>query len=178
MAHTHCVSVAWPESEDLVAVLRDAEEGDELIRAALRDPANEAFAAWNDGHLVGAAVVQWRPGLASELLYIAVVAERRGNGDGRTILSHLIDELPRHGRRLVVGTSNSSLDNIAFYQRCGFRMDAVKRDHFDYVQPPVIEHGITMRDMIVFAYELPEQPDQSLHPAPADVAGSEVVSPD
>lgn len=166
MGHTRCFSVAWPEAEELVAVLHDAEEGDELIRAALRDPANEAFAAWNDGHLVGGAVVQWRPGSTSELLYIAVVEERRGHGDGRAILRHLVDELPKHGSRLVVGTSSSSLDNIAFYQRCGFRMDAVKRDYFDYVQPPVIEYGITMRDMIVFAYELPEHPGTATSPSP------------
>jgi hypothetical protein len=31
----------------------------------------------------------------------------------------------------------------------------VKRDHFDYIQPPIREHGIVMRDMIVFSYDLP-----------------------
>jgi ribosomal protein S18 acetylase RimI-like enzyme len=153
---TDCVSVTWPEAAELVAVLRDAEEDDRLIRAALRDPANEAYAARHDGRLVGGAVVQWRAGMASEILYIAVVKEQRGNGHGQEILRHLLAELPAHGRRLVVGTANSSLDNIAFYQRCGFRMDTVKRDHFEYVQPQASEFGIPMRDMIVFAHELSE----------------------
>jgi hypothetical protein len=55
---------------------------------------------------------------------------------------------------LLVGTANSALDNIAFYQKCGFRMSAVKRDFFAYIQPPLREQGIEMRDMIVFSYEL------------------------
>jgi hypothetical protein len=105
------VVVRVPPSDDdrLVAVLRDAEEDDRLVRAALRDPDNQSYAARVDG--------------------------------------------------LVVGTANSSLDNIAFYQRCGFRMDSVRRDHFTYVDPPVSEFGIPMRDMIVFSYEPPSGTD-------------------
>ena len=55
-----------------------------------------------------------------------------------------------------MGTANSALDNIAFYQKCGFRMSAVKRDFFDYIQPRQREHGIEMRDMIVFSYDANE----------------------
>jgi hypothetical protein len=29
----------------------------------------------------------------------------------------------------------------------------VRRDHFDYIQPPLHENGIVMRDMIVFSYD-------------------------
>jgi len=53
---------------------------------------------------------------------------------------------------VLVGTANSSLENIAFYQKCGFRMDHVRRDYFVYVQPPVIQNGIVMRDMLVLRY--------------------------
>jgi hypothetical protein len=56
-------------------------------------------------------------------------------------------ELRGRGRTLLVGTANSALDNIAFYQKCGFRMYAVRRDHFAYIQPPLTDNGIVMRDM-------------------------------
>lgn len=69
------------------------------------------------------------------------------------MLAALQAELPARARRLVVGTANSTLDNIAFYQRCGFRMYAVKRDYFAYIQPAIVEDGIVMRDNIVFSYE-------------------------
>lgn len=54
-----------------------------------------------------------------------------------------------HGARAWAWTRGG----IAFYQRCGFRMLAVHRDFFAYVQPPQYEHGIAMRDMIVFSFD-------------------------
>jgi ribosomal protein S18 acetylase RimI-like enzyme len=132
----------------LVPVLRDAEEGDERIRAALADPRCRAYAARDGGALVGAALVRTGPPGPDEIVYLAVAREHRRRGYGRRIL----DGLRRaHPGGLLVGTANSSLDNIAFYQRCGFRMLEVRRDHFAYIDPPVTEHGIPMRDMIVFS---------------------------
>jgi NAD(P)H-dependent FMN reductase/GNAT superfamily N-acetyltransferase len=141
--------------EELISVLHDAEEDDELLRGALVDPANSLYTAWLGAALVGAVVVRWRPGLSSEILYLGVDAPVRGRGHGRRLLEHVKDLLPRHGRRLLVGTATSSLDNLAFYQRCGFRMSAVKKDHFDYVEPGTEEFGIPLRDMIVFEFETP-----------------------
>jgi NAD(P)H-dependent FMN reductase/GNAT superfamily N-acetyltransferase len=149
-----CAPVAGVAAEALLPVLHDAEEDDERIRAALRDPACQAYAATVAGHLVGAAVVRWRQSEPSEIVYLAVAAAERGKGYGQRIVAALQAELPTYGRTLLVGTANSALDNIAFYQKCGFRMSAVKRDFFDYIRPPVREHGIEMRDMIVFSYEI------------------------
>ena len=149
-----CAPVAGTAAEALVPVLHDAEEDDERIRAALRDPACQAYAATVAGQLVGAAVVHWGQAEPSEIVYLAVAAAERGKGYGKQIVATLQAELPAHGRTLLVGTANSALDNIAFYQKCGFRMSAVKRDFFAYIQPPLREQGIEMRDMIVFSYEL------------------------
>jgi GNAT superfamily N-acetyltransferase len=147
-----CVPVSAAEAEKLVPILHDAEEDDERIRAALRDPACQAYAGVVGGETVGAAVVRWSDDEASEILYLAVAAGERGKGHGRRIVAAVQAELPAHGRTLLVGTANSALDNIVFYQKCGFRMYAVQRDHFAYIQPPLTENGIVMRDMIVFSY--------------------------
>lgn len=150
--------VQTTEIEQLVDLLHEAEEDDQRIRDALGNAAYEVHSGWIDGHLVGAAVVDWTHDPDSEILYIAVREKHRGKGYGRELLHNLMAELDKHGRRLVVGTANSSLDNIAFYQRSGFRMDSVKRGHFDYVQPEVTEFDIPLRDMLVFAYERPTSP--------------------
>jgi len=150
----HCIAVSGADAEKLVPILHDAEEDDERIRAALRAPSCQAYAALDGGEPVGAAVVRWDDHEPSEILYIAVAAARRGTGLGRQIIADILDELPARGRRLLVGTANCALDNIAFYQKCGFRMHSVKRDFFAYIQPPLREHGIVMRDMIVFAYDM------------------------
>ncbi|MEU2172347.1 GNAT family N-acetyltransferase [Micromonospora chersina] len=149
------------DAEKLVAILHEADEDDERIRAALRDPACRTYLALEDDTPVGAAVVRWDDEQSSEILYIAVVADRRGAGLGRQIVAAIQADLPAHGRTLVVGTANSAIDNIAFYQKCGFRMHSVRRDYFDYIQPPVEEHGIVMRDMLLFTYDVPPTPDRS-----------------
>lgn len=147
-------TVPATEAEYLLPVLQDAEEGVERIHAALRDSACVAYAARVAGELVGAAVVRWVHDETSEILYIAVIAEQRGKGYGKRMLAELQDELRvRGGGVLLVGTANSSLENLAFYQKCGFRMFEIRQDYFSYVQPPLMEHGIVMRDMVVLRYE-------------------------
>ena len=152
--------------DELVSVLHEAEEDDDLLRAALGDPANHCYAAVVGGRVVGAVVVRWQRGLSSEILYIGVDAAARGRGAGRALLDHVAALLPSYGRRLVVGTASSSLDNLAFYQRCGFRMSGVRRDHFSYVEPGTEEFGIPLRDMVVFELEVPGGPAAPV-PAPS-----------
>lgn len=145
------------EAEFLIPLLLEAEEGEERIRAALLDPAYTTYACWLDDRPVGAAVVRWEEGETSEIIYIAVAADVRGYGYGKQIIRVLQEDLrARGGHTLLVGTANAALENIAFYQKCGFRMFEVKRDYFSYIHPPVSEHGIVLRDMIVFRYDLDE----------------------
>jgi ribosomal protein S18 acetylase RimI-like enzyme len=148
-----CFPVSGAEAEKLLPILHDAEEDDERILAALRDPACRSYAALAGDEPVGAAVVRWDAS-GGEILYIAVTAASRGMGYGRQVIAVIQAELPAHGRTLLVGTANSAIDNIAFYQKCGFRMHAVKPDYFAYIRPPLYENGILMRDMIVFRYEV------------------------
>lgn len=139
----------------LLPMLLEADEGEERIRTALLDPAYTAYASWLDGQLIGAAVVRWEEKDPSEILYVQIAVSLRGRGYGKQIIRALQDELPRHGgRSLQVGTGNSSLENIAFYQKCGFRMYEVRRGYFSYIHPPLLEHGIVLRDMLVLRYDL------------------------
>jgi GNAT superfamily N-acetyltransferase len=143
------------ESLFLLPMLLEADEGEERIRSVLLDPACTAYAVWLDDQLVGAAVVRWEKEEVSEIIYIEVAAHLRGHGYGKQIMQALKDELLRRGARsLLVGTANAALENIAFYQKCGFRMYEVRRDYFAYIQPPVQEHGIVLRDMLVLRYDI------------------------
>lgn len=136
-------------TEQLVSVLQDADEGQERIRATLADAAHISYAALDEGRLIGAATMRWEPE-ESEIVYIAVAPERRGQGAGKAIIALLLEEARRRGARSVlVGTADASLENIAFYLKCGFRMDHVRREYFHYIQPPIVHNGILMRDMLV-----------------------------
>ena len=148
----HVTQARAEELEALVPVLSEADEDDDRIRAEMAAPGRVTYRATLGGDTVGAAVMRWEPH-ESELLYIVVSAKRRGHG--KELVAHLLDEArERNVESVIVGTANCSLGNIAFYQRCGFRMDSVRRDYFAYIDPPISENGIEMRDMLVFRVQL------------------------
>ena len=133
----------------LVPLLRDADEDVARTKMAIADTANTPYIAAADSNLIGAAIMRWQPD-ESELLYIAVAQTRRGQGWGKKIIDQLVQEAhQRATSALLVGTANSSLQNIAFYQKCGFRMHEVRKDYFAYLPHPVYEHGIRIQDMLV-----------------------------
>ncbi len=145
------------EVDNLLPILKDADEGEERIRAALHDDRHVSYAAFAGEQLVGALTVRWDK-RESEIIYIAVSPELRKRGYGKAMLKTLLrDEARKRGiHTLLVGTANSSWDTLSFYQKCGFRMDHVRKDFFSYIQPPIIEDGITMRDMLVLKYVFDE----------------------
>lgn len=143
------------EIKALVSLLEDALTSEPERRAVLSDTSLTSYAAYRDSEIVGAAVVRW--GDESEIELLAVEAARRGQGIGQAIVGEVLEEARRRGvTRLLVGTGNFSLDNIAFYQKCGFRMSHIRRGYFDSVNPSEFWRGIKLRDMIVFDYALPE----------------------
>ncbi|GHO91276.1 putative N-acetyltransferase YvbK [Reticulibacter mediterranei] len=145
--------IDFSATETLVSILRDADEDEQRVRDTLADEAYTSYAALAGEQLVGAVTVRWQED-ESEIEYIAVVPARRGSGYGKAIMAVVLEEARRRNvRSLLVGTGNSSPYHIAFYQKCGFRMDHVRKDFFRYIQPPVFENGILLQDMLVFRWE-------------------------
>jgi GNAT superfamily N-acetyltransferase len=148
--------VAPQQYEPLFHLLLLAEPSESALRWSLANLSDTVYEVRLEGEVVGAATMNWRAEPA-EIVEIAVAAERQGQGLGRQIIEWLIAEARRRGKRhLIVGTGNSSIGNIVFYQRCGFRMDQVRKDYFWYLEEPVMENGIRLRDMLVFRYEVAE----------------------
>jgi N-acetylglutamate synthase-like GNAT family acetyltransferase len=142
------------EIEQLIPILLQAEESERALRWGLKNLVDAVYRADADGVLVGAATMQWRDD-PCEIMELAVAPKRHGQGIGRQIIAWLIDEARKCGKRtMLVGTANSSIDNIAFYQKVGFRMDHVRKDYFRYYSEPIFEDGIQIRDMLVFSYDL------------------------
>jgi N-acetylglutamate synthase-like GNAT family acetyltransferase len=141
------------EIEALIPILRQAEETESALRWSLANLSDVVY-RMDDNQLVGAATMQWRSD-PCEIIELAIAPERHGQGLGKQLVAWLIEEARRRGKRqMLVGTANSSIDNIAFYQKCGFRMDQIRKDYFWYYREPHYEHGIQVRDMLVFRCEL------------------------
>jgi GNAT superfamily N-acetyltransferase len=142
------------EIEALIPILLQAEGSEGALRWGLANLSDVVYRAELGGQLVGAASMQWRDD-PCELVDLAIAPERHGHGLGKKLVAELVEEARRRGKRqLLVGTANASIGNIAFYQKCGFRMDHIRKDYFWYYREPHYENGIQIRDMLVFSYDL------------------------
>lgn len=140
--------------EELIPLLLEAEPSERALRWGLHNLVDTIYRMDVDGRLVGAATMRWSTDPA-EILELAIAPEARGQGLGKHFVAWLIDQArQRKQRALVVGTANSSIENIAFYQKCGFRMDHIRHNYFRYYREPIYEHGIQVRDMLVFRYDI------------------------
>jgi ribosomal protein S18 acetylase RimI-like enzyme len=126
------------------------------------------FIGEEDGAVVAVAVLGLESSVA-ELKNIAVVEYRRRSGLGRQILAHVLNYAAQAGiGRVTVGTGNSSLPQLAFYQKSGFRVIGVIAGYFDDYQPPIFEDGIPCRDMIRLAIDL-----QKANQTPESIAAAD-----
>lgn len=88
----------------------------------------------------------------------AIAVPIQGKGIGRQFLRDVIEYLRAASvRRIVVGTSNASVGNLAFYQKVGFRLWRIERDYFSTskgYKATCVEDGIRVRDMVWMDLEL------------------------
>jgi ribosomal protein S18 acetylase RimI-like enzyme len=87
-----------------------------------------------------------------ELKAVAVTPDRHNQGLGKHLLSLVLADLGNRGiRRVVVGTGNSGIGQLAFYQKLGFRLARIERDFFSPERgypDDIEENGIPLRDMV------------------------------
>jgi GNAT superfamily N-acetyltransferase len=144
---------------ELVDLFRLAEDSDTVL-ARYIDLGTVWVAREPDGTVVGH--VQSVPrdgGRTSEVLNTAVVENRRGQGIGRRLLRHAVEQARRQGAtRVQLATAAADVGNLRFYQRCGLRLSRVVPDAFvpstGYPEPILID-GIPLRDQVWFTLDLP-----------------------
>jgi len=95
----------------------------------------------------------------AELRAVAVADAERGRGVGTRLVAAVLDALSARGvERVTVGTASSGIRQLAFYQRCGFRLTHVERDYFSAEKgypEGLVEHGLPVRDMVWMDRTLP-----------------------
>ena len=108
--------------------------------------------------VVGACVLNRLDAGTLELFNIAVDPADQGQGIGARLLRHAIDEARAQGAsRIELGTGTFGYQ-LAFYQRAGFRVESVVRNHFlDHYDEPVIEAGLQHKDQLRLAMDLHER---------------------
>jgi GNAT superfamily N-acetyltransferase len=139
-----------PAREAWVPLLELADEPTPL-RAYLQDGELYGLVGADGAPRAAILVIDEDPGVA-ELRAVAVVEEEQGTGVGTQLVAAVLDALAARGiERVTVGTASSGTRQLAFYQRCGFRLSHVERDYFRAEKgypPGLTEHGLPVRDMV------------------------------
>ncbi|MED4056250.1 GNAT family N-acetyltransferase [Niallia taxi] len=95
-----------------------------------------------------------KPGTV-ELVNIAIEEKVQNRGIGKLLVKDAVSRARLEGfKKIEVGTGNSSIDQLAFYQKCGFRIVGVEFDFFTDYEEEIIENGIKCKDMIRLAQVL------------------------
>ena len=142
------------EIESLIPILVLADNSERALRWSLENLSDTVYVAEENNRTVAAVTVRWNSD-PCEIVELAVAENFQRKGIGKTVVETLVAEARARGKsKILVGTANASIGNIIFYQRCGFRMDHVRRDYFGYLQKPEFENDIEVKDMIVFSLEL------------------------
>ncbi|WP_409298778.1 GNAT family N-acetyltransferase [Peribacillus sp. SCS-26] len=125
---------------------------------SVRDYLNrgDCYAILEAGEILGVYVLLPTRPETAELVNIAVEEKHQGKGIGRKLVIHAISEARSKGFKTIeIGTGNSSVGQLAFYQKCGFRIMGVDFDFFmRHYEEEIYENGIHCRDMIRLSMDL------------------------
>ncbi len=136
-------------SPDLVPkkLLLEADPSIERVNRYLDD--SFCYVAVFQREIVGVCILKPIDKFRIELFNIAVLPEKQKSGIGSQLLQFALDRVrERYFESVELGTGTFGYQ-LAFYQRFGFRVDSILKDHFirNYAEP-IFENGIQLKDML------------------------------
>ncbi|MGX1264517.1 ribosomal protein S18 acetylase RimI-like enzyme [Rossellomorea marisflavi] len=141
------------ERSAFIPLLMLADESEAVVRSYLEN--GQLYTFSNAGETIGIMLLVELDSSTIEIKNMAVVASVRGQGIGRQMLEAVEIKVGNSGyRTILVGTSNSSIGNLIFYQKCGYRFESIKKDFFLAYPEPFYENGIRGLDMVMLKKEL------------------------
>lgn len=137
----------WP-------LLLDADPSRELIETYIHQ--STVVGLVEGGVAIAVVVLLKRDLQVVEVMNLAVAPSYQGKKIGKLLLGAAIERSRQQGiKRLIVGTGNAGISQLAFYQKMGFRLESVDRDYFVRHYPePIYENGIWCRDRILLSLDL------------------------
>ena len=140
------------EKRQYMPLLLLADESPEMLERYL--DRGRMFALRLGGEAAAECVVTDEGGAVLEIKNLAVAPEFQRRGLGRALIEFLAREFAGEFEALAAGTGESPL-TVPFYEKCGFAYSHRLKDFFTENYPePIVEGGVTLRDMLYFRREL------------------------
>jgi len=130
-----------------MALLMEADPCESSIASYLCE--SWCFAAWDNNRVVAVCVVKPFKRTGVEVHNVVVCPNQQGRGIGSELLGYVFTQLIAKGiKRLELSTGAFGYQ-LFFYQRLGFRVDSVMKNHFlDNYPEPIFEQGIQHKDAL------------------------------
>jgi ribosomal protein S18 acetylase RimI-like enzyme len=137
-----------------IQLLLLADPSQKLVEEYMRR--GQCFVAEVDDNIIGVYVLLPTRPETVELVNIAVDEKHQGRGIGKQLVNHAIQSAKFLGFKTIeIGTGNSSVGQLALYQKCGFRITGVDRDFFiRHYSEEIFENGTQLVDMIRLSQDL------------------------
>lgn len=115
----------------------------------------EIYVVLKDNKIIGEYILLKISDDIIELKNIAVDEKYQGQGIGKQLaLDAICRAKMAKVKRIEVGTGNSSLQQLAFYKKCGFKVVGIDKGFFTRnYKEEIIENGIKCIDMIRLAID-------------------------
>ena len=116
----------------------------------------DCFVAVAHDEVVGVYVLLQKGEHTAEIMNVAVAEYMQGQGLGKKLVLHALEVAKSLGlTKVEIGTGNSSIGQLALYQKCGFRITGIVENFFvDNYPEPIFENGIQCRDMIRLTFNV------------------------
>ena len=100
--------------------------------------------------LVGIIVLVPKTDELIEIMNLSITEKWQGKGFAKALIEYACLFSDNKGYSTVtIGTGNSSLNQLALYQKAGFRITGIDHNYFiRHYSEPIYENGIHCRDMI------------------------------
>ncbi|GLR06963.1 N-acetyltransferase [Vibrio hyugaensis] len=138
-----------------MALLLEADPDQDNVKHYLEE--SLGFVALEGKQIIGACVALPLSGSSNqaEIMNVSVAPEHQKRGIGTHLLRTVIEELKAQSyEKLVLGTGTFGYQ-LTYYQRLGFRVEGVEKNHFLLHYPdPIWENGIQHKDMLRLYLEL------------------------
>jgi len=91
-----------------------------------------------------------------EIKNIGVWESFRNNGIGSLLINYVKEIAYKENyTEIIVGTADSGINQIRFYERNGFVKYAVKKNYFiDNYSRPIVDDGVLLKDMVMLKIKL------------------------
>lgn len=131
-----------------------ADPSPKIVESYLKS--GRCFVAEKNDQLIGVYVLLPTRPQTIEIVNIAVDEPYQGTGVGKYLLQHAITAAQTMGYATIeIGTGNSSIGQLALYQKCGFRIVGVDMNFFlKHYEEDMIENGIRCTDMIRLSQDI------------------------